>query len=236
MANDGSVLLLYVARGRQNSVMLTPTHALLNELRREMEEAGLPRIQILVVTSQTAAITATGTSLVPSVVAIEMLDGHDRFTFCEIIRHRWPSARILGITAIAPMPFSVEIDEKLPYPPQKEELKATLRRMLSRNDTDHIVTMGAVSLDLHTRIVKTPRGQHHVTPKQSALLQMFMARHGEVISRREIMEEIWETSFLGDTRTLDVHIRWLREQIEIDPSNPRYLVTVRGRGYRFCLE
>jgi DNA-binding response OmpR family regulator len=63
---------------------------------------------------------------------------------------------------------------------------------------------------------------------------MLMSRRGEVISRREIMETIWETTFLEDTRTLDVHIRWLREQIEHDPSNPQYILTVRGKGYSFC--
>ncbi|MCB0021763.1 MAG: helix-turn-helix domain-containing protein [Caldilinea sp.] len=235
MANDGSVLLLYVARGRQNAMLLAPTNALLAELRAKFEEDKLPRLQTLLVTSQKDAITATR-SAVPTVVAVEILDGHDRYNFCDIVRHRWPSARLLGISAISPLPLSLRLDERLPYPPKREELFAVLYRMLSRTDNDHIVTLGPVSLDLHTRIVRTPRGQHHVTPKQSALLQLFMARHGEVISRRELMEEIWETSFLGDTRTLDVHIRWLREQIEIDPSNPRYLVTVRGRGYRLCLD
>lgn len=235
MANDGSVLLLYVARGRQNAMLLAPTNALLHDLRVKFEEDNLPRLQTLLVTSQKDAITATR-SAVPTVVAVEILEGHDRYNFCDIVRHRWPSARLLGISAISPLPLSLRLDERLVYPPKRDELFAVLYRMLSRTDTDHILTMGPVSLDLHTRIVKTPRGQHHVTPKQSALLQMFMARHGEVISRREIMEEIWETSFLGDTRTLDVHIRWLREQIEIDPSNPRYLVTVRGRGYRLCLD
>jgi two-component system phosphate regulon response regulator PhoB len=72
-----------------------------------------------------------------------------------------------------------------------------------------------------------------MTPKQCALLQILMERRNEVVSRREIMQEIWQTNFLEDTRTLDVHMRWLRERIELDPSNPRYIVTVRGRGYRF---
>lgn len=235
MANDGSVLLLYVARGRQSATLLAPTNELLDELRAKFEEDGLPRLQTLVVTSQKDAITATR-STVPTVVAVEILEGHDRYNFCENVRHRWPSARLLGISSISALPLSLRLDERLAFPPKREELFAVLYRMLSRTDIDHILTMGPVSLDLHTRIVKTPRGQHHVTPKQSALLQLFMARHGEVISRRELMEEIWETSFLGDTRTLDVHVRWLREQIEIDPSNPRYLVTVRGRGYRLCLD
>ena len=235
MANDSSILLLYVARGRQNVMLLAPIHALMADLRARFEKDTLLHLRTLVVTSQKDAITATR-SVIPTVVAVEMLDGHDRHSFCGIVRHRWPSARLLGISSLATLPPGLYLDEKLIYPPNREEVLDVLYQMLSRTDTDHILTRGPVSLDLHTRIVKTSRGQHHVTPKQSALLQMFMARHGEVISRREIMEEIWETSFLGDTRTLDVHIRWLREQIEMDPSNPRYLMTVRGRGYRLCLD
>ena len=58
-----------------------------------------------------------------------------------------------------------------------------------------------------------------------------MLCHDEVVGRGEIMESIWETSFMGDTRTLDVHVRLLRQRIEPDPYNPQYLLTVRGKGY-----
>ena len=64
---------------------------------------------------------------------------------------------------------------------------------------------------------------------------MLMLNHGSVVSRKAIMESIWETSYLEDTRTLDVHVRWLRERIEPDPSNPSYLKTVRGVGYRLWI-
>jgi DNA-binding response OmpR family regulator len=72
-----------------------------------------------------------------------------------------------------------------------------------------------------------------MTPKQCALLQMLMAHQDRVVKRGDIMQAIWETSYLEDTRTLDVHVRWLRERIEPDPSRPTYLKTVRGVGY--CL-
>jgi DNA-binding response OmpR family regulator len=63
-----------------------------------------------------------------------------------------------------------------------------------------------------------------------------MQHAGEVLNRGTIMKEVWETDYLGDTRTLDVHIRWLREKLEDDPSHPQYIVTVRGIGYRFSPE
>jgi DNA-binding response OmpR family regulator len=63
-----------------------------------------------------------------------------------------------------------------------------------------------------------------------------MENAGNVVSRQEIMQQIWDTDYMEDTRTLDVHIRWLRERIEQDPSAPQLLVTVRGRGYRLAIE
>ncbi len=84
-----------------------------------------------------------------------------------------------------------------------------------------------------TRTLVTPRGSRHMTPKQCALLEMLMTHANQVVCRGDIMAAIWETSYLEDTRTLDVHMRWLRESIEPDPSSPLYLLTVRGQGYTF---
>jgi DNA-binding response OmpR family regulator len=62
---------------------------------------------------------------------------------------------------------------------------------------------------------------------------LFFRNPGETLSREMLMERVWDTRYMGDTRTLDVHIRWIRSAIEADPSKPRYLKTVRGVGYRF---
>ncbi len=87
-------------------------------------------------------------------------------------------------------------------------------------------------LDMERRRVSRGNRVHKLTPKEFDLLKLFMEHSGEIVSRKALMKEIWDTDYLGDTRTLDVHIRWLREKIEDDPSNPRRLVTVRGQGYR----
>ena len=94
--------------------------------------------------------------------------------------------------------------------------------------------VGGLALDLDRRSV-TPRDgeEKRLTPKECALLYAFMNRGGEVLTRRYLMKEVWETDYLGDTRTLDVHVRWLREKIEEEASEPIYLRTVRGVGYRF---
>lgn len=90
-----------------------------------------------------------------------------------------------------------------------------------------------ISLDLEKRSVTTRGDTTHLTPKECALLATFMDNGGEVLTRKFLMKEVWETDWTEDTRTLDVHIRWLREKIEDDPSNPVHLRTVRGVGYRF---
>jgi DNA-binding response OmpR family regulator len=74
-----------------------------------------------------------------------------------------------------------------------------------------------------------------LTPKEFKLLHLFASNHNQIVTRKAIMREIWETEYMGDTRTLDVHIRWLREKIEEDPSHPHRLITIRGVGYRFLL-
>jgi DNA-binding response OmpR family regulator len=72
-----------------------------------------------------------------------------------------------------------------------------------------------------------------LAPKEFMLLATFMQHSGEVLPRSFLIREIWKTDYLGDTRMLDVHIRWLRQKIEDNASSPAYLRTVRGVGYRF---
>jgi two-component system phosphate regulon response regulator PhoB len=71
------------------------------------------------------------------------------------------------------------------------------------------------------------------SPKEFKILELFMSYPRRVWSREQLLERIWGPDFIGDSKTVDVHIRWLREKLEIDPSSPTYLVTVRGFGYRF---
>jgi DNA-binding response OmpR family regulator len=70
-------------------------------------------------------------------------------------------------------------------------------------------------------------------PKEYELLTFFGQHQGQVLSREFILERVWGWDFIGDSRTVDVHVRWLREKIEVDPANPQRIITVRGAGYRF---
>jgi DNA-binding response OmpR family regulator len=95
------------------------------------------------------------------------------------------------------------------------------------------IHVGDLALDPDTRILRKGAAATQLRPKEATLLLFFMRHPGKVLSRREIMKAVWETDYVGDTATLNVHVRWLRIKIEDDPSAPQYLRTVRGIGYRF---
>ncbi len=90
-------------------------------------------------------------------------------------------------------------------------------------------------IDFEQRQVLRGEQMFPLTPKEFKLLHLLIANSNQVLSRKTIMQNVWETEYMGDTRTLDVHIRWVREKIEENPSRPERLVTIRGVGYRFVL-
>ena len=106
-------------------------------------------------------------------------------------------------------------------------------RKLAEDLISREIRIGPLALDPDTRTLYRGKEILYLRPKEAALLDLFMCNPGRVLSRQEIMKQVWETDYVGDTRTLSVHVRWLREKIEHDPSNPRLLRTVRGVGYRF---
>lgn len=97
---------------------------------------------------------------------------------------------------------------------------------------EEIVRYGDITLFRVKRSVDVAgRGEFILTPKLALLLETFIRHPNELLTRRQLMQTVWQTDFVGDTRTLDVHIRWVRECIEVDPSKPLFLRTIRGQGY-----
>lgn len=99
-----------------------------------------------------------------------------------------------------------------------------------------LLTRGHFSLDLEKQKLTRGGKTFSLTPKEFILLKLLMGRMGQTITRKTLMKEVWETDYLGDTRTLDVHIRWVRQKVEENPSAPQHLITIRGQGYKFQLE
>ena len=118
------------------------------------------------------------------------------------------------------------------------ELLARIRSLLRRTKNDKQenqmqLTSGDISLDLRSRRVSKDDAEVHLTQKEFNLLAELIRNKGAVLSRDLLLEKVWGYSYVGNTHTVDVHIRWLREKIELDPSKPVRIVTVRGVGYRF---
>ncbi|MFN2138463.1 MAG: response regulator transcription factor [Candidatus Promineifilaceae bacterium] len=98
---------------------------------------------------------------------------------------------------------------------------------------EEIVCFGSLKYYRGKRAVEVPgRGEQRLTPKLANLLEEFLLNPGQLVTRKQLMKNVWKTNYVGDTRTLDVHIRWVRECIEKDPSNPELLITKRGKGFK----
>ncbi|MEW6029772.1 MAG: response regulator transcription factor [Chloroflexota bacterium] len=117
-------------------------------------------------------------------------------------------------------------------------LPFTVQKLVNRikplmpGDGKNVQHVGPIRLDAERRRVKCLSKNTKLTPRLVKLLRILMDHHGEVVEREALFKQVWETNYTGDTRTLDVHISWLRRAIELDPDNPRFLHTIRGVGYR----
>jgi DNA-binding response OmpR family regulator len=119
----------------------------------------------------------------------------------------------------------------LRYPFSAKKLASRIVRLLPAPDDD-ILRLGDIVLNIKRRYVVRGKRESHLTPRQALLLEIFLRHPGEVLSRAFLMKQVWDTDYLDDTRTLDVHIHWVRKAIEDDYRSPVYLRTMRGIGYR----
>lgn len=190
----------------------------------------------------------------PEVIILDvMLPGLDGFEICRILR-REMSTPILMLTARDDeidrvVGLEVGADDYLAKPFSMRELiarvKALLRRVrLIREEAavrdgedgkpkPETLDFGNLQIDMTRHEIKIDDKVVAFKPKEYELLTFFAQHQGQVLSREFILERVWGWDFIGDSRTVDVHVRWLREKIEQDPGNPRRIITVRGAGYRF---
>jgi DNA-binding response OmpR family regulator len=138
---------------------------------------------------------------------------------------------VLIVDGQAEQPEHIEADILLSLP-------FTLQKLLNRIKPflpvvqKNVFAVGPFQLDAEQRWVRCGEKQTMLTPRLVTLLTALMERPGEVIEREALFCQVWDTEYTGDTRTLDVHISWLRQALEEDPRHPRYIKTVRGAGYR----
>jgi len=160
-----------------------------------------------------------------------------------------PSLRSTGIRICssirkkdAKVPIILIVEKEKPVEKELTDsilaLPFTVQKLVNRikalmpGDGENLVSVGPIRLDLENRRVRSLGKNTRLTPRLITLLQILMDKHGEVVEREALFKKVWETNYTGDTRTLDVHISWLRRAIELDPDNPKFLKTIRGVGYR----
>jgi len=226
--------ILYIGRKAQISGQLETIFGAQNQIAANSHEGAellYPTIDLVTATNQKLALQLIRAQ--PPVALLVELEAKpdSRLRFCEVVRYRLPTVAILAVAAKVPE-NSFPFDEVIRLPLVPAQVNKTIQLICAKR-VEHLLQQGPITLNMATRTVTTANGKYTMTPKQCALLKILMLKHGEVVERSKIMETVWETNYLEDTRTLDVHIRWLREYIEPNPSKPIYLQTVRGVGYRF---
>lgn len=128
----------------------------------------------------------------------------------------------------------INLDAIVVAPDKPQQLTQSVKKATSMQK-DRFIRLPGLVIDTFLAQVLRNAQVYSLTPKEFKLLRLLVSHHDQILSRKTIMQEVWETNYLGDTRTLDVHIRWIREKIEENPSRPVRLITIRGLGYRFVL-
>ena len=171
-----------------------------------------------------------------------MLPGLGGLDICRQLRKAGDATPILVVSARdteADRVLGLEVgaDDYLIKPFGMRELVARCRALLRRSSTGASPSKQVVhgNLCLYPEECRVTRDglDVNLSPKEYRLLELFMQHPRRVWSRDKLLEQVWGHDYFGDSKTVDVHIRWLREKLEVNPSAPEHLVTVRGFGYRF---
>jgi two-component system, OmpR family, response regulator RegX3 len=171
-----------------------------------------------------------------------MLPGLSGTEVCRILRQK-SNVPIIMVTARDSevdkvVGLELGADDYVTKPFSSRELVARVRAVLRRgSEAEELVTStveaGPVRMDVDRHIVVVDGQTISLPLKEFDLLELLLRNAGRVLTRGQLIDRVWGADYVGDTKTLDVHVKRLRSKIEPDPANPKYLVTVRGLGYKF---
>jgi two-component system OmpR family response regulator len=183
----------------------------------------------------------------PDLIILDiMLPTIDGLEICRTLR-RETNTPILILSALSEemdrvVGLEIGADDYVTKPFSMREVIARVKTLLRRSsattpvysiDTGPVISSGNLEIDVTNYQVSINEKLVDLTPKEFSLLQFLVTSKGRIWTRSQILDQLWEHNYIGDVRTVDVHIRWLRKKIETDPSHPKRIVTVRGMGYRF---
>ena len=171
-----------------------------------------------------------------------MLPGLSGVDVCRALRHR-SSVPVIMLTAKDSeidkvVGLEIGADDYVTKPYSSRELLARIKAVLRRGQEPEelmppTLESGPVRMDVERHVVAV-NGKHTPLPlKEFELLEMLLRNSGRVLTRAQLIDRVWGSDYVGDTKTLDVHVKRLRSKVEPDPANPKFIVTVRGLGYKF---
>lgn len=213
---------------------------LLAALRYNLEHDG----HSVLTASDGAKGLETARTASPDLIILDvMLPGLDGLEICRILR-RESDAPILMLTAKGEeidrvVGLELGADDYVAKPFSMRELMARVRALMRRprsrsaGPRGETLQAGPLMLDTEAHSARLGGAELRLKPREFDLLALFMRNPGRAFTRDQILERLWGHDYIGDVRTVDVHVRWLREKIEAEPSTPARIITIRGVGYRF---
>jgi DNA-binding response OmpR family regulator len=214
---------------------------LLETLQYNLRKEGF---QVITATDGEQAVSTARREKPDLIILDIMLPKMSGFEVCRILRKEM-TVPILMLTAKAEetdkiVGLEIGADDYMTKPFSMKELLARVRAMLRRSQmaglppagVPAVIKTGDLEVDIARHKALLSGTLLELSPKEFDLLAFLARNKGLVFSREQLLEKVWGYDFSGDTRTVDVHIRWLRQKIEAAPGNPRYLMTVRGTGYK----
>ncbi|SHI67525.1 two-component system, OmpR family, alkaline phosphatase synthesis response regulator PhoP [Clostridium amylolyticum] len=217
---------------------------ILELLKFNLENAGF---KVITASNGIEALEYLKNSLPKLILLDLMLPGMDGYDVCKEIRREknLSNIPIIMITARSEeldkiLGLELGADDYITKPFSIRELiarvKAVLRRTTNSPSKDKVFSYGNLMVDFEKHEVTKNGDRVDLTLKEFELLELLIKNKGKVLTRDSLLDKIWGYEYIGETRTVDVHIRHLRQKIEDDDKNPRYIETIRGIGYRFTSE
>jgi len=224
---------------RKKILLVDDEATIVQSLRYNLERAGYTVTAAGDGRTAVALVASEQPDLVILDIMLPLLDGIEA---CKEIR-KTSSVPIIMLTAKDQefdkvLALELGADDYVTKPFSLGEIIARVKARLRRSEVDleqrdESITIGEITIDRSRQRLTVRDETVALAPKEFRLLHVLMENRGRIVTRQMLLEKVWGYDFEGEHQTISVHVRWLREKIEIDPNNPRHIITVRSRGYMF---